>query len=748
MFKWKDRNRRAAGAGNGYAPSASQADFQRSTKSPEVSPRRRLPSEAFPVREPDLSDSWSVDRDTNDPVSLPEDTFQELLSSGKLKENILRLRQGDSPSLYGNEPAPSKENGKSAFTCHKAAPECELKSEKSDYARPYYVTKKFQWARTTQAPSRLPEDKSQDYQAAQGPSLLPERKLQDYYESEGKHCDLNSENVEAKDFITTQSWNGPGNRTTQASSRLPEDKSQGYQTTQAPSLLPEHKLQDYYESEGKHCNLSSANTEATDFITTPSWKDPVDDQAPLARPGYRSQERRSKSRSKSRTRNLSSSYKIDETHADIEKNESASTRVPSMQPRQKSPVRTRGKMLKLSDAIRQACPSWSDKTVAAAEEKLVLVNVCCVAELVDALALCGKSSLNNQLLAAGLKAFSQDTLVALRKSLKVEVEDPKSLLDHDLLEVLYNTFPQWSAQAQAAVQEKLALVGATSISELAGMLTKNELNKQLLDAGQKVFTEETLALLRQAVLGVDQDLRDELSAQFPNWSAKAMQAVEEKLVLVGASSITGLRRLLACRGKYGLNWKLQEVGRGIFTDKTLKTMRQAFAVPDVPELPVDAEVHQVLCAACPSWSDLALEAAEEKLANVGATSVSELTRLLYGNAQDGLNAKLQEAGLKTFSRETLIELRTTLGIIDKALHVFLRDTCPSWSAVELEAAEHKLALVGVRDTHALSASIAATGSNSLNSKLVHAGLITFKRATLCIWCAALKIDIALPDSEE
>ena len=67
-----------------------------------------------------------------------------------------------------------------------------------------------------------------------------------------------------------------------------------------------------------------------------------------------------------------------------------------------------------------------------------------------------------------------------------------------LRRLLSDARPTWTEKDLAAVEEKLSRVGATTVPELADLLTHG-LNKRLHAAGLKAFNSETLAALRSRV---------------------------------------------------------------------------------------------------------------------------------------------------------------------------------------------------------------------------------------------------------
>lgn len=167
----------------------------------------------------------------------------------------------------------------------------------------------------------------------------------------------------------------------------------------------------------------------------------------------------------------------------------------------------------LCDALWKSRPRWTPAMLAAAQRKLAMVGIHDLASLDRALS----GGLNRRLRKAGLKTFSADTIVALRRHMgaffgRLGIEDKetawmssgsgvsKALLQDVLMEpplraVLSQSRPTWSASDLVAAERKLALIGINSVSSLAGALA-GDLNQQLRAAGLKTFNPETVRELR------------------------------------------------------------------------------------------------------------------------------------------------------------------------------------------------------------------------------------------------------------
>jgi len=163
----------------------------------------------------------------------------------------------------------------------------------------------------------------------------------------------------------------------------------------------------------------------------------------------------------------------------------------------------------------------------------------------------------------------------------------------------------------------------------------------------------------------------------------------------------------------------------------------------------------VLWESCPSWMPSDLVAAEKKLAAVGVKDLNSFDQMLTS----GLNHHLRKAGLKTFRADTITsfkryhnkangrvhadnklcvfstcsempqppaEITKPLSNQEPILRAMLWECRPTWSHVEIQAVEHKLAQVGVNNVSALAALL----SKDLNEQLRKAGLKAFSTETM------------------
>mmetsp|Transcript_143763 Transcript_143763/g.446717 ORF Transcript_143763/g.446717 Transcript_143763/m.446717 type:complete len:289 (-) Transcript_143763:63-929(-) len=168
----------------------------------------------------------------------------------------------------------------------------------------------------------------------------------------------------------------------------------------------------------------------------------------------------------------------------------------------------------LCDVLWKSRPTWTPAMLAAAQRKLSMVGINHLASLDRALS----KGLNRRLRKAGLKTFSVDTIVALRRHMdiffdRLGVEDKETawmnsggriseglvrddVVEPPLRDVLAQCRPMWSALDLASAERKLALVGISSTTSLRGALA-GDLNTQLRTAGLKAFNRETVRLLRR-----------------------------------------------------------------------------------------------------------------------------------------------------------------------------------------------------------------------------------------------------------
>mmetsp|Transcript_124220 Transcript_124220/g.362598 ORF Transcript_124220/g.362598 Transcript_124220/m.362598 type:complete len:516 (-) Transcript_124220:153-1700(-) len=258
-------------------------------------------------------------------------------------------------------------------------------------------------------------------------------------------------------------------------------------------------------------------------------------------------------------------------------------------------------------------------------------------------------------------------------------------------------------------------------------------------------------------------LCDVLWASQPEWGPADLVAAERKLAKAGVDSVAGLVAVL-CND---LDRHLAQVGngkRGTFNLKAFKTPQEVRAGAvwghsgkgrgmEGPRLEQGRLLCDVLWQSRPTWTPAMLAAAQRKLAMVGIHDLASLDRALSG----GLNRRLRKAGLKTFSADTIVALRRhmdaffdRLGIEDKEtawmsssirgtseavlheawselpLREVLWESRPMWSALDLSAAERKLALIGINSVTSLAGALAG----DLNKQLRAAGLKAFNRETV------------------
>lgn len=170
----------------------------------------------------------------------------------------------------------------------------------------------------------------------------------------------------------------------------------------------------------------------------------------------------------------------------------------------KEPVRRkpRTKERLLCDLMWDARPSWTPVDLVAAETKLTLIGVHTLEGLDNVLS----GRLNTKLKESGLKAFSNDTIMAFKSRLDMvyhradkQAAWMNSVGESSLHDVLWESRPSWTATDVSAAERKLAVLGITDVTGLSKALT-TDINRRLRATGEKPFLNATIEELRLRVL--------------------------------------------------------------------------------------------------------------------------------------------------------------------------------------------------------------------------------------------------------
>lgn len=240
-----------------------------------------------------------------------------------------------------------------------------------------------------------------------------------------------------------------------------------------------------------------------------------------------------------------------------------------------------------------------------------------------------------------------------------------------LNDVLWLARPMWEPKDLVVAEKKLAKVGITSVWRLADVLARGELTRLLRQSGVQTFKEETLQQFQlrahealanpdfQASLGMlggeaspsRRFLCDVLWAARPTWTPQDLERADKKLAAIGVEDVATLDEYLE-----DLNAKLRKAGQKAFARETLAAIRRHIDKAcgrEAPEGPSRAELRSalrgLLSESKPDWSASELDSVQKKLGGVGVTSLDTLREAIA----EGLNERLREKGLRTFSGQTM-----------------------------------------------------------------------------------------------
>lgn len=175
------------------------------------------------------------------------------------------------------------------------------------------------------------------------------------------------------------------------------------------------------------------------------------------------------------------------------------------------PAKTEERLL--CDLLWEACPTWKAFRLCQAHRKLVSVGIDSVESLRTPLR---GGELNQKLQDSDFKAFSNDTIKALRRTLYFvsgaqrdasstsgdkleEWLQPDSLPRQKLRLTLWESRPTWTKKDIMKVEAKLAKVDVHNLPQLSRALDGDILNTRLIKAGEKPFNASTLSELRRRV---------------------------------------------------------------------------------------------------------------------------------------------------------------------------------------------------------------------------------------------------------
>jgi len=151
--------------------------------------------------------------------------------------------------------------------------------------------------------------------------------------------------------------------------------------------------------------------------------------------------------------------------------------------------------------------------------------------------------------------------------------------------ILQEARPNWSDKDLDSVLEKLAKANVCTAGVLYSSLRRRglgNLNEKLRQAGERCFTTETLQALFVHTEGLQMRVCCENSAEIealtsllqaarPDWQAKELDAIHEKLAKV---NITTYSSMVSHLNGSSLNEMLKRVGEKGFTASTLQALRQ------------------------------------------------------------------------------------------------------------------------------------------------------------------------------
>lgn len=287
-----------------------------------------------------------------------------------------------------------------------------------------------------------------------------------------------------------------------------------------------------------------------------------------------------------------------------------------------------------------------------------------------------------------------------------------------LCDLLWSSRPCWLAKDLVVAERKLFKAGITSVEVLSQALESGALELRLQRVGVQPFRESTVQELAQhcrsrgvpgggrgcgqgqatgpadgcsshgaaapaipadgtqgeaadlAAVGRldagrtarERSLCDLLWEARPKWTPQELHRAVKKLAQVGIEDIAALDAVLL-QGQ--LNQRLREAQLKAFGSDAIRALRrrldEVHGRADKQEAWLrsgdgPASLRDVLWECRPTWSASEALAAERKLASIGVKCVDDLAIAV----RNGLNERLKEAGLRTFSPKTLGELRQRL----------------------------------------------------------------------------------------
>jgi len=223
------------------------------------------------------------------------------------------------------------------------------------------------------------------------------------------------------------------------------------------------------------------------------------------------------------------------------------------------------------------------------------------------------------------------------------------------------------------------------------------------------------------------------------WAPRDLLLAERRLFKVGIHCVPDLTSFLQSRIR-----KQLQIDTKLFTPTDVQQLAVHLGIAKGSECNVRRKPRtkeRLLCDlvwdARPSWTPVDFVAAETKLELIGVRTLDDLDKVLPGH----LNTKLKQAGLKSFSSETISAFKCYLDKVyhrddkqaawmdsvgESSLHDVLWETRPSWTAADVSAAEKKLAVLGITDVGGLSEAL----TTDINKSLQAAGKKPFLDSTI------------------
>lgn len=248
-----------------------------------------------------------------------------------------------------------------------------------------------------------------------------------------------------------------------------------------------------------------------------------------------------------------------------------------------------------------------------------------------------------------------------------------------LCDLLWYSGPMWKPKDLLNAERKLRKVSIETIDDLSAVLfperrmSNSSLNEQLLKCGEQPFSTSTLKEFRMRLKQLARDPRsieatvaipppgcdccmrskerllwDILWIARPQWNPSDLCAADRKLSTIGVNDVGALQEALRATG--GINSRLRKMGAKVFTSDTVRALREY--TPDEHQA-----LLMFLYEARPRWKSQEVAAAQRKLAQVGVKSVGALSEAL---SEGKLRLRLQDAGFKSFTQETISAFRRQL----------------------------------------------------------------------------------------